>query len=79
MIEDGNECCITNGLFDQAKTEAYMGDLGVGVLDSTGLQQHLPMVLSGEGGEGGWNHQQIGPGTDEMSVELRKANVVADG
>ena len=50
-----------------------------GVLDGTGLKQHLPMVLSGEGGEGGWNHQQISAGTDEMSVELRKADVVADG
>ena len=50
-----------------------------GVFDRPGLEQHLPVVLAGEGGEGSRNHQQIGPAGGQVAVELRKAHVVADG
>ena len=50
-----------------------------GVFNGSGLKQHLPVVLAGEGGESGWNHQQIGSSPHEVSIQLRKANVVTDG
>ena len=53
-------------------------DVG-GVFNGTGLKQNLPVVLSGECREGRGNHQQFGPRSGEMAIQLREAHVVADG
>jgi hypothetical protein len=43
-----------------------------------GLEQHLPMVLAGVGGEGGGHHQHLGSGGSQVAVELREADVVTN-
>jgi hypothetical protein len=49
-----------------------------GVLDRPGLEQNLPVILAGVGGEGRRHHQQISPGPRQVAIELGKAHVVTD-
>ena len=48
-------------------------------LDGAGAQQHLPVRPAGRHGEGGGHGQDLGAGLGEVAVEVREAQVVADG
>ena len=48
------------------------------VLDGTGPQQHLPVVLAGFPGKRAGHYQEARTALHQRAVELRKADVVAD-
>ena len=49
------------------------------VLNRPRLKQNVPVVLTRKRGEGGGNKEQIGPLSSQMPIELREADVVANG